>query len=256
MTLVVIVILFSFIFFRQRLRDGYEVFSVRFFPNAQRAFSYGVEHLSSDNPGAYNIDLASYFFMRTLALDPKTPYLYHQLARIAFLQGHFGEAMRDINTQIEMYGTSTPNSYYVRGLIEGYAGDYDAAVRDYGYFLSVDPANWASANDYAWVLLKANKPKEAVVATDDALKIHPTNPWLLSTNAVALYEIGDYSAALISAKKAQTGATYMTANGWLLAYPGNDPQTAQQGIVTMQKSIQENIHKIEVAISGGAIQSN
>lgn len=163
--------------------------------------------------------------------------------------------MAQINLQISLHGTSTPNSYYVRGLIEGYAGDYDAAVRDYGYFLSVDPNNWATANDYAWVLLKADKSKEATKVTGDALKIHPDNAWLLATRAIALYEIGDLMGALSTAQRAKVEAAKITEAQWLIAYPGNDPRVAREGIATHQKSIDDNIHKIEAAIASSTIQS-
>jgi tetratricopeptide (TPR) repeat protein len=160
-----------------------------------------------------------------------------------------------INMQISAQPTSTPSSYYVRGLIEGYRGDYDAAVRDYAYYLKVDPNNWATANDYAWVLLKAKRSHDAAQVTEDALKIHPDNAWLLSTRAISLYEIGNLQEALKVAKEAQIAASKITEAQWLVAYPGNDPQVARQGIATHQKSIEDNIHKIEAAIAKSTIQS-
>jgi tetratricopeptide (TPR) repeat protein len=251
---VVVLLLFS-IFFRQRLRDGYELLSLRFFPSADRAYQYGDEHFSAKDPELYDTQIAAEFFRIAVQLDPKYPYVNHELARLEFLHGNFDMALAYINQQIAIFGTSTPNSYYVRGLIEGYAGDYAAAVRDYGYYLSVDPNNWATANDYAWVLLKAKREKDAAQVTGDALKIHPGNAWLLSTRAIALFEMGDMKEALNTAKEAQAAASNITESQWLVAYPGNDPRVAREGITTLQTSISDNIHKIEAAIAGKKIQS-
>jgi tetratricopeptide (TPR) repeat protein len=236
-------------------RDAYEIVSANLSTDGGRAFEYGERHFSASDADAYNVTLAEYFFRRAAALDPTIPYLYHELARIDFLKGHFSLALSEINVQIFNQGHKTENSYYVRGLIEGYMGDYDAAARDYAYFLSVDPNDWATANDYAWILLKANRNKDAEQVTADALKIHPSNTWLLATRAIALYELGDYAAALASAKKAQILASQLTERDWLVSYPGNDPAIAAEGIQTLRNSIAENIHKIEEALGNSEVKS-
>jgi tetratricopeptide (TPR) repeat protein len=199
----------------------------------------------------YDINRAEYFYREIEKKDTRYPYLYFQLARIEFLKSRFNTAMIYINKQIELHGNDAPNAYYVRGLIEGYKGDYDAAAQDYGYYLKVNPDNWATANDYAWVLLKAKRNTEAAKVTGDAIEKFPNNAWLLSTRAIALYETGDFASALTTARKAKIAAANITEAQWLVAYPGNDPKVARTGITTLQKSIDENMHKVELAIASG-----
>jgi tetratricopeptide (TPR) repeat protein len=242
------------VLFLEPSREAYEVVSTRLFPNANVEFKYGERHFNASDPGAYNVGLAEYFFWQAEALDPKIPYLFHEIARIDFLKGNFNKALAEITVQIEGQGDKTPNSYYVRGLIEGYMGDYDAAATDYEYFLKFDPNNWAGLNDYSWVLLKANRPHDAYLATTRGLKVFPDNPWLLNSNAIALYETGDLKDAKVQAQKALDESQKVTAADWLQAYPGNDPKIAQTGIEAFEKATLENMHSIISATSTHALQ--
>lgn len=237
--------------FAQRAQENV-VFALA--PSAERAMEYGDRHFNAQDPAAYDFERAAYFFKEAEKLDPNFHYLNHQLARVAFLRGDFPPALAYINKQIALEGTSTPNSYYVRGLIEGYAGQYDAAIRDYGIFLQYAPRNWAAVNDYAWVLLKANRPKEAAEVTGKLLADAPDNPWLLNTNAIANFEIGNMAKAKGAATRAVAEAAKLTEREWLTAYPGNDPGVARAGIATLQKAAQENLHRIELAAALGAVQ--
>ena len=223
-------------------------------PSAERAFAYGERHFNGQDKAAYDVDRAEYFFREAVKLDPSLVYVHHELARIHFLRGHFWDAMAQINTQIEEHGDDTPNSYYVRGLIEGYMGNYADSARDYEHFLKFDPRNWAGINDYAWVLLKAGRAKDAKVATDEGLKYFPDNPWLLNSSAIALYEMGKLKEADVQVKKAWTAVQKVKEPEWLRSYPGNDPAIAGQGIATFRKSVQENMHSIALAIASSTVQ--
>ena len=228
---------------------------LRLFPSAQRAFDYGDEDFNSVNTREYNIDRAAYFFGRAADLDPDTPYLFHQLARVAFIRDQLPAALADINVQIARFGESEPNSYYVRGLIEGYMGDYTSAATDYAHFLQFDPNNWAGVNDYAWVLLKGQRFDEARLVTSKALQNFPDNPWLLNSYATALYETGELQAALSVAKRAETAARTVTQEQWLLSYPGNNPDVAGDGVATLQKATADNVHMIELKLASSTVQS-
>lgn len=237
------------------LRYAYEVQSVRLFPDAERAFAYGERYFNARNRSEYNIDRAEYFFGKAADIDVTTPYLYHELARIAFLKGDFEVAMVLIDSQIKLMGDKAPNSYYIRALIEGYKGDYAASARDYEHFLKFQPTNWAATNDYAWVLLKAGKAKEAGAAVAGALEWFPDNPWLLNTYATALYETHEYAAALQAAQKASAGVAKLSEAEWLQAYPGNDPKIADRGIAAFKKAVRDNIHSITAMLASSTVQS-
>lgn len=222
-------------------------------PSATRAFTYAERHFNAQDAGAYDIDRAEYFFKKAALLDPELPYLYHELARIEFLKGNFPRALALINLQIALHGDETPNSYYIRGLIEGYAGDYDAAVADYAHFLDIAQSNWAAINDYAWVLLKAHNPLQAASVTGRALNTFPNNAWLLNTNATALFEIGEIEQALIKARAAVAESQKLGPSDWLLAYPGNDPRIAASGIAAFKEAALSNMHTIELAASTSTV---
>jgi len=223
-------------------------------PSAPRAFAYGERHFDATDPGEYDVNRAEYFFKLAAAEDPTLPYVYHELARIDFLRGYFRSALAKIDFQISMHGDNTPNSYYIRGLIEGYMGNYTASIADYRHFLQFDSTDWAAMNDYAWVLLKAHRAQEAVDVTKKGLALFPYNPWLLNTNATALYEIGDIKHAYLQAQLAVSMSNTLTESSWLHAYPGNDPQVAVQGIETFQKAAADNMHTIRLAFASSTVQ--
>lgn len=222
-------------------------------PSPSRAFRYAEERFNAKNPARYDIGGATYFFQKASA-DPTLLYLHHELARIAFLKGDFTTAMREINQQIDMHGEFTPNSYYVRGLIEGYRKEYDASVRDYEQYLKTAPYNWAALNDYAWVLLRAKRPAEALVAIDKGLSHTPESPWLLNSRAIALFELKRYDEAYEAISKASGLVENVTQAQWLTAYPGNDPRIADSGLAAFKKSVADNIHMIRLATASSTVQ--
>lgn len=239
-----------------RVVRTYEDIAFAVSPTAERAFAFGERHFSARDTALYDIDRAEYFFGKAADIDAKTPYLFHELARIAFLKGDFEMAMALINTQIQLMGDTAPNSYYIRALIEGYKGEYAASAKDYQHFLQFQPTNWAATNDYAWVLLKAGRAQEAADATARALEWFPGNPWLLNSNATALYEMHEYAGALQVAQKASIAVAKLSEAEWLQAYPGNDPKIADQGIAAFKKAVQNNIHSITLARASNDVESN
>lgn len=221
---------------------------------AAKAYEIGAYHFDARNPTAYDIAFAERLFNRALEHDPKYPFAHHQLARIEFLKGDFASALWHINREIEFSASPSPSSYYVRGLIEGFAGDYESAIKDYKYVIENTPPNWAGINDYAWVLLKAGHYEEARAITDEGLKLFVNNPWLLNSNAIARYELGDYEGALSQLQIAQPLVETISKEMWLKAYPGNDPQVASMGLKTFKDSVEENIHRIEIALASTTVQ--
>lgn len=238
---------------QSNVRHMYYALSLKMAPSAERAFAYGERHFNAQQSADYNIERAEYYFEKAGQLDPALPYLNHELARIYFLKGNFTSALALINLQIAAQGDKTPNSYYIRGLIEGFAGDYDAAVADYAHFLKIAPPNWAAINDYAWVLLKANNPLQAASVTGLALNTFPDNAWLLNTNATALYEIGEFEHALIKSRAAVAESQKLGPKDWLLAYPGNDPRIAASGIAAFKEATLNNMHTIELAVGTSTV---
>lgn len=248
----VIVVLIGFVFMRP-LADFFEDIAFLLAPSGARAAAFGDMHFGA-SAAIYDIDRAEYFYQKAAALDPQYPYVYHQLARIEFLKGNFNTAVFYINKQIELHGDTAPSSYYVKGLIEGYMGRYADAAKDYEHYLSLVPPNWAGMNDYAWVLLKAGRAADAVPETQRGLVLFPDNAWLLNTSAIGLFETGKLKEALAHAKAAVEASGKITESQWLTAYPGNDPKVAQEGIATLRKSSEDNMHMIEAALASSPVR--
>jgi len=242
---IIVLILVLVAIFLEPLRAFYEVADLKMRPDAQKAFQFGERHFSSKEPGAYNIELADYFFKKAQEMDATLPYLLHERARVAFIRGEFQSALVAINLQISNHGSSTPNSYYIRGLILGYMGRYEEAAKDYNRFLAYEPHNWAGLNDYAWVLIKAKRYNEAAGVAAYGLQDSPDNPWLLNSYAIASSELGHHGEAQEAISRAALTVGAVTSDDWLTAYPGNDPQIAPHGITTLKQSIADNMRDIE-----------
>ena len=231
-----------------RWQKTYERIMLALYPSAERAFQYGDRHFNALEPKEYDVAWAESLFDRAYALNPKLLHLQHERARIAFLKGDFAIALARIDAELALQTTPSPDSYYIRGLIEGFAGEYDRAIVDYETYLRSDSKNWAAINDYAWVLLKANRPMDALIALDWGLIYFPQNPWLLNSKATALFELERLDRALVSAHDAAKWVDHVTEEQWLRAYPGNDPLIAEMGIAEFKSAVLDNMHSIELAI--------
>jgi tetratricopeptide (TPR) repeat protein len=245
-------VLFAFVVISQTplayvLRFAYEDVRLIFMPSAQLAYSYGSQHFDAAHASDYDLVRAQMLFRKAETLDPELPLVRHQLARIAFLKGDFADALSLIDEEIQTNPEPSPSSYYVRGLIEGFKGDYAAAAHDYETYLRSDPNNWAAINDYAWVLLKDKRYLDALNALNWGLMTWPENPWLLNSKATAFFEMKKYSDANVAAQAAGRAVTNITEADWLQAYPGNDPLIAQEGVRVFREAVRKNIHTITLA---------
>lgn len=217
-----------------------------FDPSPERAFEYGSRHFDAMHADRYDLDRAEALFDMAYRLDPSHPYVQHQKARIAFLEGDFGEALSRIDA--ELTNNPNPSSLYMRALIKGFIGDFEGAALDYEAFLRERPNSWAGINDYAWVLIQAERPLDALVALEWGLMSSPDNVWLLNNTATAHYELGQYELARDAAVRARANADTLTEAEWLQAYPGNDPLIAQEGIAALKEAIDANMHTITLAL--------
>ncbi len=223
-------------------------------PSAERAYGYGIGHIMSTST-SYSLADAKYFFTQTARLEPEYPYVHHQLARIAFLNADYPSALAEVNLEIENdMASDRASAYYMRGLIEGYMNQYDAAVRDYKKFVELEPGRWEGRTDYAWVLIKTGRFDEALSVIDAGLKTSPGNPWLLSVRATVLYEQGKIAQALPVAREAAAAVDGITEAMWLKAYPGNSPDAAHIGITTLRTAAHTNLEKIETAANAQGIK--
>lgn len=209
--------------------------------NANLEVELGNYYFNVLGEGAYDLKKAERHFKRALDFDNNIPDAWHQLARIDFLRGHFAEALVKINKQIEIHGDSFMASYYIRGLINGYAGNLAQAEADFKKFLIWDKNNWAAHNDLAWVYFKGGDYKKVETIARKGLAYNKNNPWLLTSLGAALLNQGKKSEAKKMFESAQAAAATLTEKDWSKAYPGNDPNIALNGLEAMKKTIEYNL---------------
>ena len=209
--------------------------------NAELEFELGNHYFNVSGSGAYDLVKAEKHFERALAIDKNIPDAWHQLARIDFLRGNFPEAILKINKQIEIHGDSFMASYYMRGLISGYAGNFKQAEADFKKFLSWSKTNWAAHNDLAWVYFKLGEYKKVEMIAREGLAYSKNNPWLLTSLGASLLNQGRKSEAKKIFESARIAAAILTEKDWSRAYPGNNPDIALKGLEEMKKTIEYNL---------------
>lgn len=191
--------------------------------------------------GEYDLKKADEYFTLAIVIDPMVRDAWHQRARIAFLKGDFKDALEKINTQIALHGDELMASYYIRGLIYGYDGQFDNAILDFKKFLSWDKNNWAAHNDLAWIYFQKGDYRKTGEVAERGLAMFPQNPWLLTMKGVALLNEGKRPDARKVLEQALAQAKALTPEDWQRAYPGNDPTVAHEGLSEMIKAIEFNV---------------
>lgn len=192
------------------------------------------------NGGEYDTQKAKRFYQASLFFDSKLPKAHYQLARIYLVDGKFDVALSEINKELELY-PDFKRSYYVKGLIDGYAKNYDDAVDDYDRFIEWAPREWAGYMDLSWIYLSAEKYQEAFETTERGLAYFPDNVWLNSNEGLALYKLGRYQEAKDQLWLSKKIAEKLTEDDWKTAYPGNDPANSGEGLKGMKAAISYNL---------------
>lgn len=208
--------------------------------DANLALEIGNYYFNVGGKGKYDLKKADEYFRMAIAIDPNVPDAWHQRARIAFLKGDFKDALEKINTQISLHGDTFMASYYIRGLIYGYDGQFDNAILDFKKFISWDSRNWAAYNDLAWIYFQKGEYRKTGEVADWGLAMFPQNPWLLTMKGVALLNDGHRADAGKILNQALVRAKALTAGDWERAYPGNDPAVAEEGLMAMIQAIEFN----------------
>lgn len=198
----------------------------------------------------FDPDLAAWAFDRALAIEPGIPFGHYQLSRIAFIEGHFAAAEREIDAELAA-NPSNLRSLYVRGLIEGYrrkAGDLARAEADFARFIDYAPGEWAGYNDLSWILIDERKYGEADALLARAFAAVPRasgNPWLWNELGVARLDGGDRAGAVSAFKSALAGAERLAPRDWRAAYSGDDPAGDIGGLDAFVAGIRRNLAAAE-----------
>ncbi|MBI2054951.1 MAG: tetratricopeptide repeat protein [Candidatus Sungbacteria bacterium] len=201
------------------------------------------------NGGAYDLAKAERAYRKAVVADPKILWGHYQLARIIFVKGKYAEALAEINKELEA-NPENLRSLYVRGLIYGYGGNLAAAEDDFRRFTEWAPKEWAGYNDLAWILQKEAKYEKAEKILNSAFKEAlnaEKNPWLWNGLGVAELNLGKFEEAKKAFESAQKLADGLSLADWQAAYPGNNPEAAENGLGAFKDAITTNLRQAENA---------
>lgn len=202
-----------------------------------------------DPAGPYDIVKAQQYYLKEIALDPKGNNLvWYQSGRIDFINGDFETALEKFDKQIEYFGDTVHNVYYMIGLTYGYKArisdlqeDWKAGEDAFITFIDYSPQAPWSRVDLAWIYFSQGKYEEMLPVLEEGLVYRPDNPWLLNMYGLALLNTGDKNAAKEMFMNAKKQADLLTTDEWGRAYPGNDPLAWEQGLAEFRHIIEKNL---------------
>lgn len=213
--------------------------------NPKILYKIGSSHMGGNEE--YNRELAEHFISAAIQLDERLPYVHYQRSRLYFLDERYAKALAEVNKELE-YNPQFSRSYYLRGLIHGYNGQHAEAATDFAEFIKSEPEEWAGYADRAWALFQLGD-YQGVLETMEAILPKTRNAWLLNAYGVALLNLNKWEEALEAFIEAQDLASRMSPEMWGMAYIGNDPRIYGAGLEEMKQNINENIERVNNALS-------
>lgn len=223
----------------------------------QKAFGYFVSKGNYYyNGGAYDTQKAERMYNLALKVKPESDFSYYQLARISFVEGNFDLALERIDKALEL-NPENKRAFYIRGLIDGYAGRYTDAIEDFKKFVQWSPFEWAGYNDLAWAYFENGEYEKVRETAQMGLdKTDPENAWLLNGLGVAYLNLGESKKAEEIFEKVKVLAQNMPVEKWVSAYPGNDPGTAEWNLEKFKTDIGANSKLAAAGFSSGGIYAD
>jgi tetratricopeptide (TPR) repeat protein len=204
---------------------------------SQKLVAKGNQYFNSG--GVYDLKKAAKWYRAAELIDNKSSAARYQLARVYFVQNKLQEAKSEIDKAIAVNSDSN-RAYYVRGLINGYSKNYSEAIADFNKFVEKSPGEWAGYNDLAWVYYENKDYGNAKKTLERGLEVKPDNPWLLNGLGAAYHALGENDKANEILDKASQLAGKLTTSEWKLAYPGNDPASADWDLAEFKTNIKFN----------------
>lgn len=199
----------------------------------------------------YNPTLARFFYNQSLLFDKvdgkPEPYIYYQLARIDFIEGHLDNAIDKLHKELEIFPTNN-HTYYILGLTLGYMNKEKEAIEAFTKYIDTHPETWAGRNDKAWLQFRIGDIDGAMQTIIPAYNKHPNNPWVLNTYGVILMNKKRYKDAQEVLARGSLVASKLTNDSWGEAYPGNDPRIYGAGLGAMRRSFQDNLQLVNAVL--------
>lgn len=221
-------------------------------PNTDDPFVLGEYYFNQDSDfgGPYDPDKASQYYRQVIDEElPGRERAWYQLGRIDFVEGRILSAIDKFTKQIQYFGDTVPNVYYMLGLSYAYKADqsirenddYKKAESSFLKYIEFDPTSPWPRVDLAWVYFSQGKYEDMLTLLEEGLAYNPNQAWLLNTYGLALLNTGNPKRALEEFEKAKKAAKELTVMDWAAAYRGNNPNEWEGGLAEFQHIIDENI---------------
>lgn len=192
----------------------------------------------------YDIKKAETAYARSIELRPNFLEAHYQLGRVHFINGRFVSALAEIDTVLRL-DPEFRKAYYMHGLINGYKGDLDSAIRGFSEFIKRDGFNWAGYNDLAWIYFKKGDYQKMKEVSLEGLRHAERNPWLSNIYGTALMNLGEKTAAKEAFEIALEESAKMVPEDWGQAYPGNNPDIYSLGLEETRRVIGHNLSLVD-----------
>lgn len=191
------------------------------------------------NGGAYDLTVAVKWYKTADFLGSESSFIHYQLARIYFVENKLDEAKGEIDIALAQ-NPNNQRAFYIRGLIDGFAKNYEEAIGDFEKFTAWSPKEWAGWNDLAWASYEASDYVKAKNSALEGLKIDENNPWLLNNLGLAYLGLKEKDQAQEVFAKAKEKTDLLTLEDWQKAYPGNNPNTAKKELAKFKNNLRYN----------------
>ncbi|MDG1988067.1 MAG: tetratricopeptide repeat protein, partial [Halieaceae bacterium] len=147
-------------------------------------------------------DEAAQSFREAIDLVPYYTEALLNLAAIQFETGDLDKCVITLNRTIEL-NPNLAEIYFIKGNVFRNRGAYQDAVDQFYKALEIDSCHFAALSNLSEVLLKCGKSAESLKVAERAIAINPSELRAPHNNrGAALKELGRYSEALVSYKKA------------------------------------------------------
>lgn len=206
-------------------------------------YDLGTDSFQTDN---YDVDRALYYLERYMA-EGDGQYNYqalYTLTRVYLVRDELDKALATADAHLRD-GAGWDRMYYVRGLVNAYAHNYEQAEDDFRRFIAYAPEEWAGYLDLSWVLFQVGKTVEAGDVLRQGLDKHPDNPWLLSAWGVLQYNYQQLAKAKITLERALELSQNITPEQWRESYSANDPKNTEEELRQFQEVIRYNISLVD-----------
>jgi|GEM_PF-6394521 len=203
---------------------------------------------AGDQQEEYDIARANRLYDQVIAIDPTIAWPWYQKGRIAFLYKDYEQSLWYLEKFQTLADRPRPRAMYLKGVVQGFAGDTEAALVSLKEYYAIDQESWYIYNNLAWVYFQLGQFNDMNEISATGVALHPENAWLLMNRSLALYNLGEVEQAKKYINRSYNEAIKLTEANWSATYPGNDPLIAQMGLDELLSIVEANknlINKVE-----------